>query len=220
MEGEQDNYSLKEVTYPEGTTTHALKGTKFLTGSEADKALVAEAERQKQKAEEARKAQAAGEKARLAEVVRLKQEAETERKAGLAEIARLKREAEQSRKAALAGGDKVRAAEIARLKEEAEKTRKTRAAEMARLEKEVEQRHWDSVKDSPELAAVQDYLKRYPKGRYVAEARARVAVLQRLASASKIDFGNYHALVIGINDYKDLPKLQMAAKDAKAVLRS
>jgi hypothetical protein len=87
------------------------------------------------------------------------------------------------------------------------------------LEKEVEQRHWDSVKDSPELAAVQDYLKRYPKGRYVAEAKVRVAVLQRLASANKIDFGNYHALVIGIDEYKYLPKLQMAVNDAKAVAR-
>jgi hypothetical protein len=159
------------------------------------------------------------------EIERLKREAVEAKKeiaaarARTAELARLEGEAEQSRKAALARGDKVRAAEIARLKEEAEKNRKTRATEMARLEKEVEQRHWDSVKDSPELAAVQDYLKRYPKGRYVAEAKVRVAVLQRLASANKIDFGNYHALVIGINNYKHLPKLQMAAKDAKAVAK-
>ena len=44
-------------------------------------------------------------------------------------------------------------------------------------------------------------------------------MLQRLASASKIDFGNYHALVIGIDEYKYLPKLQMAVNDAKAVAR-
>ncbi|MCH8187156.1 MAG: caspase family protein [Proteobacteria bacterium] len=35
----------------------------------------------------------------------------------------------------------------------------------------------------------------------------------------KIDFGNYHALVIGINDYKYLPKLKMATVDAKAVAK-
>ena len=126
-ENQEDNFSLVKVTYPEGTTTHALKGTK--TGGAADKAL-------------------------LAEVEKLKQEAEKARKAREAEIARLKREAEEARKAALAGGDKARAAEI------------------ARLEKEVEQRHWDSVKDSPELAAVEDYLKRYPSGRFAAEAKA------------------------------------------------
>jgi hypothetical protein len=32
-----------------------------------------------------------------------------------------------------------------------------------------------------------------------------------------IEFGAYHALVIGINDYKNLPKLNMARGDAKAV---
>jgi len=137
----------------------------------------------------------------LAEVEKLKQEAEKARKAREAEIAKLKREAEEARKASISGADKASTAEI------------------ARLEKEVEQRHWDSVKDTQELASVQDYLKRYPNGRYVAEAKARVAVLQRLASASRIDFGTYHALVIGINDYKNLPKLQVAVKDAKAVAR-
>ena len=172
-----------------------------------------------------RVAQQLGTSGETKEIARLKREAVEAKKeiaaarARTAELARLEREAEQSRKAALAGGDKVRAAESARLKEEAKKNRKTRAAEMARLEKEVEQRHWDSVKDSPELAAVQDYLKRYPKGRYAAEAKAHLAVLQRLASANKIDFGNYHALVIGINNYKHLPKLQMAVNDAKAVAK-
>ena len=114
---------------------------------------------------------------------------------------RIKRKAEEARKAGSAGVDKARAAEI------------------ARLEKEVEQRHWESVRDSQDLASVEDYLKQYPKGRFTQEAKARIAVLQRLASASKIDFGNYHALVIGIDEYKYLPKLQMAVNDAKAVAR-
>lgn len=34
---------------------------------------------------------------------------------------------------------------------------------------------------------------------------------------NNIDFGNYHALIIGINDYKYLPKLQTAVNDAKAL---
>ncbi|MCH7936256.1 MAG: caspase family protein, partial [Proteobacteria bacterium] len=319
QEGTSTEYALKRVTYPKGTTTLALKGTKILTGSEADKALVAEVERQKLKAKEAEKArlaelarlkqeaeverkareeklarlrketekaqlaeiaklkqeaeakrkvrEAEAEKARLAEIAKLKQEAENARKAEYdriireaeetraadvaklkqeaekaakareaemaqlkqeaekadkarqVEIARLKKEAEEARKAGGGGVDKAREAEIVRLKEEAEKTAKARAVEMARLEKEVEQRHWDSVKDSPELASVQDYVKKYPSGRYAAEAKARVAVLQRLASASKIDFGNYHALIIGINEYKYLPKLEMATKDAEAVAK-
>jgi len=147
-------------------------------------------------------------------------------KALVAEVQTLKQKAEEARKAQ-AASEKAREAEIAQLKKEAKKARmagssgaaKARLAEIARLEKEVEQRHWDSVKDGPELAAVQNYVKKYPSGLYVAEAKARAAVLQRLASANKIDFGNYHALIIGINEYKHLPKLQMAAKDAKAVAR-
>ena len=37
------------------------------------------------------------------------------------------------------------------------------------------------------------------------------------ASASDIKFGNYHALIIGSNDYKHLPNLKTAVNDAKAV---
>ena len=32
-----------------------------------------------------------------------------------------------------------------------------------------------------------------------------------------LDFGRYHALVIGINEYKNLPKLETAVNDATAV---
>ena len=38
-----------------------------------------------------------------------------------------------------------------------------------------------------------------------------------LAALKGIDFGNYHALIIGINDYKELPVLKTAVNDAKAV---
>ena len=36
-------------------------------------------------------------------------------------------------------------------------------------------------------------------------------------SATDLHFGNYHALVIGNNDYGDLPKLKTAVNDAKSV---
>ena len=44
-QGEADNYALRKVTFPKGTTNLALKGTKIPTGGEADKALTAEVER-------------------------------------------------------------------------------------------------------------------------------------------------------------------------------
>ena len=34
-----------------------------------------------------------------------------------------------------------------------------------------------------------------------------------------LDFGNYHALVIGNNDYRDIPKLKTAVNDARAVAK-
>ena len=37
------------------------------------------------------------------------------------------------------------------------------------------------------------------------------------ARAAEIDFGRYHALVIGNNDYKHLPRLETAVSDAAAV---
>ena len=38
-----------------------------------------------------------------------------------------------------------------------------------------------------------------------------------LRAAERIDFGAYHALVIGINDYAHLPKLETAVNDAVAL---
>ena len=36
-------------------------------------------------------------------------------------------------------------------------------------------------------------------------------------AATEIDFGRYHALVVGINEYHHLPKLETAVNDASAV---
>ena len=43
------------------------------------------------------------------------------------------------------------------------------------------------------------------------------ALSSALPAPDDIDFGRYHALVIGINDYEYLPKLQTAVDDAKGV---
>jgi hypothetical protein len=42
---------------------------------------------------------------------------------------------------------------------------------------------------------------------------------ERVADLSKVDWGRYHALVIGIDDYASLPKLQTALADARAVAK-
>ena len=54
---------------------------------------------------------------------------------------------------------------------------------------------------------------------FVAAALALVWVgfVATAHAALDVDFGRYHALVIGINDYKNLPKLETAVNDATAV---
>ena len=60
-------------------------------------------------------------------------------------------------------------------------------------------------------------MERYPKGKFRGQAESRLKVLNKFASIRDIKFGNYYALVIGNNDYKNLPKLKTAVSDAKAV---
>ena len=177
-EGEEDNYSLSSVTFPEGTTTHALKGTK--TGGAADKALLAEVEKLKQQAEKARRAEAArqarqagAEKARRAEIARLKQQAEEARravadrqaedseanKARDDEIALLRRQVEERRgadeaqKARQGEEEKARQAEMARLKQEAVEARRSDAARKAQEGEEDKARQGEIARLKKQIEA-------------------------------------------------------------------
>lgn len=47
-----------------------------------------------------------------------------------------------------------------------------------------------------------------------------IVAVSRTRDIPDIEFGAYHALVIGINDYKSLPKLNTALADARAVAKS
>ena len=60
-------------------------------------------------------------------------------------------------------------------------------------------------------------MRRYATGAHATKARARLSVLNKFAGVADVKFGNYHALVIGIEDYKHLPKLETAVSDARAV---
>jgi len=84
---------------------------------------------------------------------------------------------------------------------------------------------WEKIKYSNRIADFQRYLEEFPGGVFVklAESQMRALVARQAdpdalkTQFAGIDFGQYHALVIGIDDYKTLPKLEMAVKDAKAV---
>ena len=88
---------------------------------------------------------------------------------------------------------------------------------LARRREADERRLWDSVKGSRRVADVRAYLSRYPSGRHAAEARARASVLEKFAELADVDFGRYHALVIGIDDYTHLVDLETAVRDARDV---
>lgn len=88
---------------------------------------------------------------------------------------------------------------------------------------------WRSIEDSREIADFQLYLKRFPAGVFVPlaerrlrqlaayEAQASVSRESRDSESGKAIFGAYHAVVIGINAYKNLSKLKTAIADGRAV---
>ena len=164
----------------------------------------------KREAETIRKAR----EARETEIARLKLEAEKAENVRLAEVARLKREAKEFQKALArrnaleAEEEKARKAEIARLKQEAEDFQKALAERDALEAREEKAR-------KIEIASLRRQLDEFLKARTTAEA-PKAKADDGLAG---IDFGNYHALIIGIDNYKNLPKLTTAIKDARGVAK-
>lgn len=86
---------------------------------------------------------------------------------------------------------------------------------------------WDSIKGSSNPADFQAYLRKFPNGSFESLARSRIVALGEPVPArakpigqpagGKTNFGNYHALVIGNNNYRSVTPLKTAAIDAKGV---
>lgn len=86
---------------------------------------------------------------------------------------------------------------------------------------------WDSIKGSSNPADFQAYLRKFPNGSFESIAKSRLVALGEPVPAranpigqpanGKTNFGNYHALVIGINNYRSVTPLKTAAIDAKEV---
>ena len=143
---------------------------------------------------------------RQAEIARLKQEAEIQRLKQGAEITRLKQQAEIARL--------KRQTEVASL--QPKPATATRSLDDSRIEKAL----WTVARGSRDPGDAEAYLDRYPEGKFAVETRARLVVLKKFAAVEGIDFGAYHALIIGNNDYQNLPTLETAVNDAKAVART
>jgi hypothetical protein len=76
---------------------------------------------------------------------------------------------------------------------------------------------WESIKDSKNPDDFDLYLAKYPEGRFTQVARDRRKAAARAKSMTDIDFGHYHALVIGNGDYRHFKDLATAINDAEAV---
>ena len=86
---------------------------------------------------------------------------------------------------------------------------------------------WDSIKNSTNPMDFQAYLRKFPSGSFESLARSRLTALGESVPArikpiaqpanGKLNFGNYHALVIGINNYRSVTPLKTAVIDAKMV---
>nr|MDJ0896325.1 caspase family protein [Alphaproteobacteria bacterium] len=83
---------------------------------------------------------------------------------------------------------------------------------------------WEAIKDSERPEDYQAYLEAFPDGRFapLARLRARKSEVAAVPAAKPkpeldIDFGRYHALVIGNNAYTEITPLNTAVRDAQAV---
>jgi hypothetical protein len=82
---------------------------------------------------------------------------------------------------------------------------------------------WQSIKDSDDPDVFRAYLRNYPRGAFIDLAKIKIQKLSgsttsvAKTSIPDLDFGDYHALVIGNNDYRHLTDLRSAINDARDV---
>ena len=81
---------------------------------------------------------------------------------------------------------------------------------------------WQTIKDSDEPEMFREYLRQFPAGVYSGLAKIKIRLLEGdpsevPSSIPDLDYGEYHALVIGNNQYQTLPNLRSAVNDAVAV---
>lgn len=96
-----------------------------------------------------------------------------------------------------------------------------RVAQPLRPDDVAEIGFWESVRASRDPDELRAYLRKYPEGRYAELARLWLDKLapKKPEPIAMIDYGRYHALVIGNNDYLYLRPLKTALADAQAMAR-
>jgi len=97
----------------------------------------------------------------------------------------------------------------------------TQTAEAVNSELELE--FWKSIRDSDNPDLFRAYLRKYPDGEFEIIADAKIRELSDTTVANvaipNLDYGNYHALVIGNNQYQNFKDLNTPINDARTVSR-
>jgi len=84
---------------------------------------------------------------------------------------------------------------------------------------------WQSIKDSNDPEMFRAYLRNYPSGAFIDLAKIKIQKLTgsatsvAQASVPNLNYGNYHALVIGNNQYQNFKDLNTPINDARTVSR-
>ena len=83
---------------------------------------------------------------------------------------------------------------------------------------------WQTIKDSDDPAMFEEYLRQFPDGVGLFSGLAKLKLkglenknIPKTTSIPELDYGSYHALVIGNNSYRHLPDLKTAVADARRV---
>jgi hypothetical protein len=89
-------------------------------------------------------------------------------------------------------------------------------------DKNIELEFWQSIKGSDDSDMYRAYLRKFPSGVYAGLAKLKIKKLggdTQVANASipNLDYGNYHALVIGNDQYQYLDNLKTPRHDAKLI---
>ena len=87
----------------------------------------------------------------------------------------------------------------------------------------LELEFWQTIKDSDDPDMYRAYLAEYPDGKFVRLAKLKIKKLGGTdvaeSSIPNLDYGRYHALVIGNNNYRNFRDLTTAISDAREVGR-
>ncbi|MGA0843732.1 MAG: caspase family protein [Arenicellales bacterium] len=91
------------------------------------------------------------------------------------------------------------------------------------VSKSIELEFWQAISESNDVAMYEEYLRAFPAGTFAGLARLRIKSLggtdaiAQSPAIPNLDYGNYYALVIGNNSYKDFPSLRAAINDANEI---